>query len=398
LPTWLNKGIHFETKKQRLNMLFKEIQSIEEARQYFSAIENEESGFAFRGLSVNIIEFPKTPINSIFNRIVYNNSTKYYFSVSLEPIKKISSTAFKNRAKRKDSLQDKYGETKQQNYLVNDTLNYDSAFFAIQNQVEFLVEWLNSVFSIETISSFLNGRNWKTLLIEYKKNFQFPGNDAWKATTHVLRITEIRNDLRVLVFINPYDLHPEISFTSLEETGIVTPVMIMIYQWFNYKNLLSIDRRFTFSFHEEARYNSFPMVSNNEQRFKINVSPFNIDGKSLVDIVMKGSRRQLSLYKTYFKQVLDFYPEDLFGKGEFEGEEAVAVDFFDKKLRYMNGRRVYIKPEFDFFIGYHATMEKDENGMEYPEFHFQMQYRPFIKSREEAFNWTWHHVEEDLGK
>ena len=387
-------------------MPFKNIQSLEEARQYFSLIENEEtgfkipfnkSGFALRGLTANIIEYPKTPLDTIFNRVVFN-SPNSYFSVSLEPIKKISATAFKTRAKIKDSWQDKYGESSQPKFLVNDALNYDSAFFDIQDPVEFLGEWLDSVFSTETVASFLNGRNWKTLLSDYKNNFEFPGTDAWKATTHVLRITEIRNDLRVIVLINPYDLHPEISFTSLEENGIVTPVQSMIYGWFEYKNLLSINRRFNFSFHEEARYKSFPLVCNNEQRLMIDASPFNVDGKSLVDVVMQGSRRQMNLYKSYFLQLLDFYPEDFFGKGAFEGEEAVAVDFFGKKLKYMNGRRIYIKPEFDFFIGYHATLGKDENGMEYLEFHFQMQYRPFIKSREESFKWTWHHVEEDLGK
>jgi len=387
-------------------MLFKNIKSLEEARQYFSVIENEDSGFkipfnksgfALRGLTANIIEYPKTPLDTIFNRVVFNNPNSY-FSVSLEPIKKLSSTAFKTRAKIKDSWLDNFGQSSQPKFLVNDTLNYDSAFFDIQDPVEFLREWLDSVFSTETIASFLNGRNWKTLLTDYKNNFEFPGTDAWKATTNVLRITEIRNDLRVIVLINPYDLHPEISFTSLEENGIVTPMLSMIYGWFEYRNLLSINRRFNFSFHEEARYKSFPMVCNNEQRFMIDASPFNVDGKSLVDVVMQGSRRQMNLYKSYFLQLLDFYPEDFFGKGAFEGEEAVAVDFFGKKLKYMNGRRIYIKPEFDFFIGYHATMEKDENGMEYLEFHFHMQYRPFIKNREDTFKWTWHHVEDDLGK
>ena len=387
-------------------MLFKNIQTLEEARQYFSVIENEEtgfkipfnkSGFALRGLTANIIEYPITPLDTIFNRVVFN-SPNSYFSVSLKPIKKISATAFKTRAKIKDSWQDKYGESSQPKFLVNDALNYDSAFFDIQDPVEFLGEWLDSVFSTETVASFLNGRNWKTLLSDYKNNFEFPGTDAWKATTHVLRITEIRNDLRVIVLINPYDLHPEISFTSLEETGIVTPMLSMIYGWFEYKNLLSINRRFNFSFHEEARYKSFPMVCNNEQRFMIDASPFNVDGKSLVDVVMQGSRRQMNLYKSYFLQLLDFYPEDFFGKGAFDGEEAIALDFFGKKLKYMNGKRFYIKPEFDFFIGFHTKMEKDENGMEYLEFHLQMQYRPFIKNREETFKWTWHHVEEDLGK
>ena len=387
-------------------MPFKNIQSLEEARQYFSLIENEEtgfkipfnkSGFALRGLTANIIEYPKTPLDTIFNRVVFN-SPNSYFSVSLKPIKKISATAFKTRAKIKDSWQDKYGESSQPKFLVNDALNYDSAFFDIQDPVEFLGEWLDSVFSTETVASFLNGRNWKTLLSDYKNNFEFPGTDAWKATTHVLRITEIRNDLRVIVLINPYDLHPEISFTSLEENGIVTPVQSMIYGWFEYKNLLSINRRFNFSFHEEARYKSFPLVCNNEQRLMIDASPFNVDGKSLVDVVMQGSRRQMNLYKSYFLQLLDFYPEDFFGKGAFDGEEAIALDFFGKKLKYMNGKRFYIKPEFDFFIGFHTKMEKDENGMEYLEFHLQMQYRPFIKNREETFKWTWHHVEEDLGK
>ena len=51
-------------------MPFKNIQSLEEARQYFSLIENEEtgfkipfnkSGFALRGLTANIIEYPKSP-------------------------------------------------------------------------------------------------------------------------------------------------------------------------------------------------------------------------------------------------------------------------------------------------------------------------------------------------
>ena len=387
-------------------MLFKNIQSLEEARQYFSVIENEDTGFkipfnkrgfALRGLKANIIEYPKTPLDTIFNRVVFNNPNSY-FSVSLEPIKKLTSKSFNARSKRKETWQDIYGESCQQNFIVNDSLNYDSAFFALQDPIEFLEEWLTSVFSTETITSFLNGRNWKTLLSDYKNNFEFPGTDAWKATTHVLRITEIRNDLRVIVLINPYDLHPEISFTSLEENGIVTPMLSMIYGWFEYKNLLSINRRFNFSFHEEARYKSFPMVCNNEQRFMIDASPFNVDGKSLVDVVMQGSRRQMNLYKSYFLQLLDFYHEDFFGKGAFEGEEAVAVDFFGKKLKYMNGRRIYIKPEFDFFIGFHTKMEKDENGMEYLEFHFQMQYRPFIKNREETFKWTWHHVEEDLGK
>ena len=387
-------------------MPFKNIQSIEEARQYFSVVKKEESGFkipfkkrgfALRGLTANIIEYPKAPLDNIFNRVVFNNP-RDYFSVTLEPIKKLSAKAFKARAKRKVSWLDIYGEACQQKFLVNDALNYDSAFFALHDPVEFLEKWLVSVFSKETITSFLNGRNWKTLLTDYKNNFEFPGSDAWKAITNVLRITEIRNDLRVVVFIHPYDLHPEISFTALEETGIVSPMLSMIYCWFEYKNLLSINRRFNFSFHEEARYDSFPMICNNEQRFMIDASPLNVDGKSLVDVVMQGSRRQINLYKAYFIELLDFYPEDFFGKGAFEGEEVVTLDFFEKKLKYMNGKRFYIKPEFDFFISYHATLEKDENGMEYLEFYFQMQYRPFIKNREETFKWTWHHVEEDLGK
>jgi hypothetical protein len=388
-------------------MLLKEIQSLEQARQYFSFIGKEDSGFkipfnqrgfAGRGLSANIIEFPKTPVDSIFNRVVFNSPTNAYFSVSLEPIRKISAKAFKARAKRKENWQDNYGESYQQKFLVNDALNYDSAFFGFQDPVTFLEGWLNSVFTTETISSFLNGRDFKSVLTDYKTNFEFPGDDAWKSITNVIRITEIRNDLRVIVLINPYDLHPEISFTSLEENGIVTPVQSMIYVWFEYKNLLSIDRRFNFSFHEEARFNKFPLVSNNEQRFNIEMTPFNIDGKSLVDVIMQGSRRQMNVYKSYFLQLLDFYPEDFFGKGAFEGEEAIALDFFGKKLKYMNGRRLYIKPEFDFIIGFLVNMEKDENGIEYLEFHFQMQYRPVIKSREETFKWTWHHLEEDLGK
>jgi hypothetical protein len=388
-------------------MLFKEIKSLEEARQHFSVIENEDSGFkipfnqsgfAGRGLSANIIEYPKTTVDAIFNRIVFNNPTSAYFSVSLEPIKKLTSTTFKTRAKRKENWQVIYGENAQQKFLVNDALNYDSAFFDFQDPVTFLEGWLDSVFTTETIFSFLNGRDFKTVLTDYKNNVEFTGADAWKATTNLLRITEVRNDLRVIVLIHPHDLHPEISFTSLEDNGIVTPVLSMIYVWFDYKNLLSINRRFNFSFHEEARYNKFPLVSNNEQRFMIEMTPFNIDGKSLVDVVIQGAKRQMNLYKSYFLQLLDFYPEDFFGKGAFEGDEAVAVDFFGKKLKYMNGRRIYIKPEFDFFIGYHATIEKDENGMEYLEFNFQMQYRPVINSREETFKWTWHHLEEDLGK
>jgi len=387
-------------------MPFKNIQSLEEARQYFSVVENEEtgfkipfnkSGFAFRGLKANIIEYPKIPLDNIFNRVVFNNPN-YYFSVSLEPIKKLSTARFKTRAKIKDNWQDKYVNSSQPKYCVNETLNYDSAFFEFQDPVTFLEGWLNSVFTTETISSFLNDRDFKTVLADYKNNFEFPGNDAWKATTNVIRITEIRNDLRVIVLINPHDLHPEISFTSLEDNGIVTPVLSMIYVWFEYKNLLSIDRRFNFSFHEEARFKSFPLVCNNEQRFNIELTPLNIDGKSLVDVVMQGSRRQMNLYKSYFLQLLDFYPEDFLGNGAFEGEEAIALDFFDKKLKYMNGRRIYIKPEFDFTIGFLVKMEKDESGMECLEFHFQMQYRPFIKSREETFKWTWHHLEEDLGK
>jgi hypothetical protein len=87
-------------------MLFKEIKSLEEARQYFSVIENEDSGFkipfnqtgfAGRGLSANIIEYPKTPINNIFNRVVFNSPTSAYFSISLEPIRKLSAKSFKNR-------------------------------------------------------------------------------------------------------------------------------------------------------------------------------------------------------------------------------------------------------------------------------------------------------------
>ena len=324
-------------------MLFKEIKSLEEARQHFSVIENEDSGFkipfnqsgfAGRGLSANIIEYPKTTVDAIFNRIVFNNPTSAYFSVSLEPIKKLTSTTFKTRAKRKENWQVIYGENAQQKFLVNDALNYDSAFFDFQDPVTFLEGWLDSVFTTETIFSFLNGRDFKTVLTDYKNNVEFTGADAWKATTNLLRITEVRNDLRVIVLIHPHDLHPEISFTSLEDNGIVTPVLSMIYVWFDYKNLLSINRRFNFSFHEEARYNKFPLVSNNEQRFMIEMTPFNIDGKSLVDVVIQGAKRQMNLYKSYFLQLLDFYPEDFFGKGAFEGDEAVAVDFFGKKLKY----------------------------------------------------------------
>jgi hypothetical protein len=47
------------------------------------------------------------------------------------------------------------------------------------------------------------------------------------------------------------------------------------------------------------------MICNNGQRFKIDASPFNVDGKSLIDLVMQGSRRQLSLYKAYFKKIKD---------------------------------------------------------------------------------------------
>ena len=390
-------------------ILLKNIQSLEVVKEYFSSIEDQEFGFktpffstkgyVHRQLKVKIFEYPQTPIDIIFNRMVINDPHSIdYFSVTLEPQRKTNFKLFKQRPKFKESWyppKDKFNEN---DFVVNEQLNYDSVFYSINDPIHFLSEWLCTVFSDDTITNFCNGNKINDKLSEYKNRFSLPGADTWESSKDILRIVEERNDIRIIVVINPFDLHPELSITSLEDKGIVTPVMSLIYDWFKYSNLLKVDGKYNLSMSEEARFKSYPTVSNNEQIIKLDATPFFTYGLSAQELLLKGSRRQTKFYKNYFKQLLDIYPNDAFGKTDFEGAEAVTLEFSGKKIKYFHGRRSYFKPEFDLFILFYPVKTNNRNGDDYFEFNFEIRYRPFIKSREEKVDWTDHHALEDLGK
>lgn len=390
-------------------MIFKNLQSLEEAKRHFETIENQDCGirtpyfksdvYVYCGLCIKMLEFPKEPIDTIFNRVIINNPpSSDYFSVMLEPQQKISKKLFKQRSSLGKNGLNIYSNDAETDFYVNEKLNYDSDFNSVKDPIEFLSKWFYTVFSDDIIVRFLNGKSFREVLNNYKNNFGFQKKDPWGNLDKVLRITEERNDLRIVVIINPFDLHPEISFTALEKKGIVTPMMSLIYDWFRLSNLMKLINKVDISFDEETRYKRFPTVSNNEQHFSICSTPTDVNGLNRDEIIIKGSKRQMKFYKNYFKELLELYPTDALGKADFEEDEFHPLDLFGDNLKCIQGYRIYYKPEFDLIIHLYPAVRKDDNGVEFLKFYFNIKYRPHIKSRKDKLPWTWHHVLEDLGK
>lgn len=274
-----------------------------------------------------------------------------------------------------------------------------SDYFSIENKYQKIWEIISQVFSSTWIEE--KGLNQNTLehqLTENKKNFPEVDKINSNNPLPVIRFIEERNDFRIILLYTPINDSMQLSFCSLEEVGMNTCFMDIIYSLFKYQNLFRLDQTFSLDFSEETKYPMRPQNKNNRQvfNFSFNDSWYEEDVKK---VIKRGAGRQ----RKYIKKIINllglFMQSDLYGKGVIENaNDVITIDLKVDNLTYYFGRRIYSHPEFDVIINFNPDIQKVGKNLNILDFDACMKYFPVIKDKSEPKSWTWHHVFEQVGK
>ena len=385
------------------------IQSLAEARQLSVDFTNQQSAlsspflegktYCYRSLATKLIHCPEVPYQDIFNACMISEPRySKYFSISFKPIRKPDrkdETNYKNLLSFNNL---KSLPIERYEVVPDKTKFYSSCFYELENPLQFVCEWLRNTFLESTLKSVIGSTSLESYLLEYQNKFIASEGNDWEKSKLLLRFCEIRNDVRVIALIHPIDLHPEISYSSLEELGLTTPFMSLMHTWFQTDIMRRLAQRSDYSFSEEVRFPKSPTNQNNEQVFKLIAFGFLWEETDLKEVVKKGARRQLKFYRNYFLQLAAIFGRDFYGNLDLKVDEKVTIDFLGESIRYVLFKRTYSTPEFDLFVSFSPIIATDVNDQEYIDFEMFIHYRPVIQDRSTETKWTWHHVLEDLDK
>jgi hypothetical protein len=385
------------------------IQSLAEAKQLSIDLLNQRAAFvspslngktyAYRSLATTIVHCPELPYHGIFNSFVISQpSNSRYFSISFKPMRKPDKSDISNYNNLMSFESQRSHPIERHHILPDKSKYYTSDFFLKEDALGFVCTWIRENFTESTIHSVIGTETLESYIQNYQIRFRESQENEWGKTKFLLRFCEIRNDVRVIALIHPLDLHPEISYSSLEELGLTTPFMSLMHTWFHTDLMRRLAMRISFSFSEEVRFPMSPTNQNNEQVFKLAAFGFLWDETDLKDVVKKGARRQLKFYRNYFLQIAAIYGRDFYDRLDLSNEEKVTTDFLGESVKYVLFKRTYSTPEFDLFVSFHPLVATDGEEREYLDFEMFIHYRPVIQDRSQETKWTWHHVLEDLDK
>ena len=274
-----------------------------------------------------------------------------------------------------------------------------SDYFSTENKYQKIWEIVSQVFSSSWIEEKgLNQTILEQQLTENKKNF--PEFDKINSISPlpVIRLIEERNYFRIILLYNPIDDSIQLAFCSLEDVGMNTCFMDIIYSLFKYQNLFRLDQTFSLDFGEETKYPMSPKNKNNRQVFNFSFtdSSFEEDEKK---VIKRAAGRQRKHVKNIVELLCLFMNSDLYGKRSIEKtNETITIDLKADNLVYFFGRRIYSHPEFDLIINFNPDIQKVGKNLNILDFEARMKYFPVIKDKSEPKSWTWHHVFEQVGK
>lgn len=390
-------------------MLHKPIQSLAEAKQLSIDLSNQRAAFvspclkgktyAYRSLATTIVHCPEVPYQDIFNSFIISEpKSSEYFSISFKPIKKPTKSDISNYKNLLSFGTQGSSPVERQDIVPDKSKYYTSEFFLKEDSLGFVCKWIRENFMESTILSVIGTETLESYVQNYQSRFRASQENDWDKTKLLLRFCEIRNDVRVIALIHPLDLHPEISYSSLEELGLTTPFMSLMHTWFHTDLMRRLAMLISYSFSEEVRFPMSPTNQNNEQVFTLTAFGFLWEETDLKEVVKKGARRQLKFYRNYFLQIAAIFGRDFYGKLEVSNEETMTADFLGESVKYVLLKRTYSTPEFDLFVSFYPLVATDGEEREYLDFEMFMHYRPVIQDRSQETKWTWHHVLEDLDK
>jgi hypothetical protein len=390
-------------------MYNKPIQSLADAKQLAIDVFYQEVAFvtpylegrtyAYRSLATTIVHCPEMPYQGIFNSFTISQPRNSdYFSISFKPIRKPSKSDISNYKNLLSFDRQESGPVGASDILPDKSKYYSSDFFLKESPLNFVCGWLRENFQESTLQSIIGTEKLEPYLQNYQTTFLQSQENDWEKTKTLLRFCEIRNDVRVIALIHPIDLHPELSYSTLEELGLTTPFMSLMHTWFHTDLMRRLAQRINYSFSEEVRFPMSPTNQNNEQVFKLIAFGFLWEETDLREVVKKGARRQLKFYRNYFLQLAAIFGRDFYGNLDLTKYEKITTDFLGDPIRYVLFKRTYSTPEFDLFVSFNPIIATDVNDQEYIDFEMFMHYRPVIQDRSTETKWTWHHVLEDLDK
>lgn len=214
----------------------------------------------------------------------------------------------------------------------------------------------------------------------------------------LFRICEIRDDFRIILCVHPVSGEIPLAFTSREETGIYTPFIGMIHDFFDYVPLMRMIRLDKVSFHEQAKHQYRPLIYNNRQYFEISFFE-HWNETNAFEIISRSAFRQVKLGEKIVNTCAAVMGPDSEGRLLIKkGDEKHAYKLHGKNFSYLEGYRSYINPEFELFIILNSVNRVTEQGFEYLQFIMSIKYDPFTSDRQQQTLWTWHNILEDIGK
>jgi len=210
----------------------------------------------------------------------------------------------------------------------------------------------------------------------------------------VVRIEEIRSNLRILLMINPISLKLKLCYTHLEEAGIRSQVHHFFNNELDGYLLPALMKKDEIKFIEYQGHPQYPLAYNNKQKCEIVHNMY--DEGNIVDVIKRSGQRQ----RRYLNKLIDMcflcFGEDAFGEGRItKGHK----DFIDEGLiKHYNGLRVYPQSDFDLVLAYTSTKVIDDHGNPFFVFASNLIYTPFVRNKGEKTAWYWHPNIYEAGK
>jgi len=352
----------------------KSFSNLEQSKTAIIKLKAEKWKYKFE--YYNLYALPENNFLGVFNRLHFGSSTFNFTYIKensitetlapmLEELEKLNPTQTKLTVKDDFS-----------NSLVNESIFTIESLFAV----------IQEVFSDDFLSKQNFSEQGLKESLEQLKNKPIENNSN-NSQFHNFRIEEIREDLRIILMINPKTLELKLCYSYWErlhfdvlKRGIASPVQDFYYYFFNgLHSFWSYVSKNTVSLLRNDVYDPYLNSNCNQEAFSIKFHTSGMRKSTPFGIAISSGKAQMKFLNKLllFLHVNfgddDFKLNEINKETEYISEKIEDIDGKRKKLIYYQGIRAYSAPQFDIYLNFGPIIMQNQLY-----FHCRIDVFPFV--------------------
>ncbi|HHZ65868.1 MAG TPA: hypothetical protein EYN51_10325 [Flavobacteriales bacterium] len=222
----------------------------------------------------------------------------------------------------------------------------------------------------------------------------------------VFRLEEIRNDLRIILWVNPLDFDVKLCFTHLDSLGIksfIPEYYNTEFHWFDLYHELSA--RHHLDFREKWGFPQSPLALNNTQMFSIAFDCIDVEGVPL-DLWAESGASQIAFLDKLLETCFLSIGRDIYQCGYIKADETeetpvlegIPENIQSRPIRQYIGKRVFSTPEYDIILHFIPVDLEDDHGQGFVAAAASLTCHPFTTEPRPDLAWYYHPIVYDAGK